>query len=81
MCRGNNRHGRRLGSQGRAGNRTNRTDMRRRGVSRRVGAEMELRSEEDHPEEQRQDPDVFASSPHALGKMKLKRKKVVGSTR
>jgi hypothetical protein len=42
---------------------------------------MELRSEEDHPEEQRQDPDVFGSSPHALGKMKLKRKKVVGSTR
>ena len=81
MRRGNNGHGGRLGSQRRACNRTDRTDMRRRSGSRHVGAEMELRPQEDHPEEQRQDPDVFGSSPHALGKMKLKRKKVVGSTR
>lgn len=54
--------------------------MRRRGGGRHVGAKMELRSQEDHPEEQRQDPDVFSSATHALGKMKLKRRKVVEST-
>lgn len=54
--------------------------MRGRGGSGHVRAKMELRSQEDHPEEQRQDPDVFGSSPHALRKMKLKRKKVVEST-
>lgn len=54
--------------------------MRGRRGSRHVGAQMELRSQEDHPEEQRQDPNVFASATHALGKMKLKGKKVVGST-
>lgn len=73
MRSGNHRHGRRRGSDGRAGSRANRTKVRGRSGSRDIRAEVELRSQEDNPEEQGYNTDTVCRATHVLIKTKLKK--------
>lgn len=51
---------------------TNGTDVRSRGRGRQIGAEVELRPEEDDPQEQRQDTNPLRLAKHIGTKTKLK---------
>ena len=72
MRRGNHRHGRRLRSEGRADDGADRTEMPGRGGGRHVAADMELRCQEDDPEEQCHKTDTLSPAMHVLIKTKLK---------
>ena len=73
MRSGNHRHGRQCRSDGRAGSVADRTKVRGRSGSRDIRAEVELRSQEDNPEEQGYNPDTVSRATHVLFKTKLKK--------